>query len=45
MFSVKGTVFIKFQFLLDIPPVLLGGVILSFAFGALQGDKFHHGLF
>jgi hypothetical protein len=45
MFSVKGTVFIKLQFLLDIPPIFLGGVILPLAFGTLQGDKFNRRLF
>jgi hypothetical protein len=45
MFSVKGTILVKFQFFLGITPVFLGCIIPSFTFGALQRNKFNRGLF
>jgi hypothetical protein len=45
MFAVERAVFFQFQLFLGIPPVFLGGVVLSFALGTLQGDKLNRRLF
>jgi hypothetical protein len=45
VFPVMGTVFLKFQFFLDITPVFAGGIVAPFAFGTLQGNQFHSRLF
>ena len=42
---VKGAVLAEFQFFLRVSPVFLSGIILSFAFAALQGNKFNDRFF
>jgi hypothetical protein len=45
VFPVMGAVFLKFQFFLDITPVLAGGIIAPLALSALQGKQLHRRLF
>jgi len=42
MLPVKRAKLFKFQLLLSIPPVLLGGIVPSFAFATLKRDKLYY---
>jgi hypothetical protein len=41
---VKGTVFLEFQLLLSVAPVLFCGIVTPLAFGALQSHQFYRRL-
>ena len=45
MLAVKRTILVQFKFSLGIFPVLLGCIVLSFAFRALQRDDFYGSFF
>jgi hypothetical protein len=45
MLAVVRAIFFEFQFLLDIAPVLAGGIITPFTFTALQSYQLHRRLF
>ena len=45
MLPIKGTIFLKFQFFLDIPAVFTGSIVAPLALAALQSYQFNHCLF
>jgi len=45
VFTVMRTVFLEFQFLLNIAPVFAGCIIAPFTFTALKGYQFNRCLF
>jgi len=45
MLPVKGTIFVKLQFILGIPAVFTGSIIAPLTLTALQGYQFNHLLF
>ena len=45
MLAIKGAILVQFQLTLDILSILVGGIVLTLALAALQGDNFDSGLF